>query len=528
MKLSRLMMMCTFLLVIATRIGTEFEYISFANSDYSTPYEWEVTGDGEYYEGTLELRLSGAVGVIAPDGTMQFTRIPDAYTFGRRVSIVRPDYYPTTYGENPNAPITGYSVQLTRKYDSESQVAKLGEVDKTVISMAETEQLRKHSVKLIPVLEGSTLTIGLGTAEYLQCLLNWEHAFVGPAPMLITGATNKALFFQMWQGDAPQTFTFKKAFNPDGSVRVYTIDNVYHGLGENIAFYVVTAAEAQAWMEKPFEPELNATPISSKILVDGNEVTFNAYNIDGSSYILLTDLGKALENTDKKFAVDYRDHYTTIRFADNYKAVGDELTPGDGTSKVATFSEVHQRVSFPKTNGLYTDYQIYDIEGKTYFKLRDIAKLLDFAMGLDALTNTVMIDTTTDYLEPGELPDSEKPYVRLTPKDKNTVIKAGIARVNQIDGILTHFCWKGNSITFKNTPAASSLTFRYANKKDIGAVMLYINGKKVDTLVFPNTTDGHPYFTEISFDIKVPKGADVMIKLGADGDLDLEYIDFYK
>lgn len=85
--------------------------------------------------------------------------------------------------------------------------------------------------------------------------------------------------------------------------------------------------------------------------------------------------------------------------------------------------------------------------------------------------------------------------------------KAGIARVNQLDGILTLFCWKGNLITLKNTSSASSLTFRYANEKDIGEVMLYINGKKVDTLVFPNTTNRYLYFTEISFDIKVPKGA---------------------
>lgn len=530
MKLSRLITIFTFLLVIITCVGTDFANVSFANSTYSIPYEWETKGNGEgyLYEGTIKLKLSGAVGEIDSDGTMHFIRIPDAYTFGRRVHIDQASYFPTTYNENPNAPITGYTVNLNREYRTESQIAKLGEVDNTVISMAATEQLRKHSIKLIPVLEGSTLTIGLGTCEYLQCLLNWEHGFEGTPPILTAGSEQKAFFFQMWKGDAPQTFTFKKVSNSQGSVRIYKLDNMYHELGENIAFYVVTEAEAKAWTEKPFEPELNATPISSKIIVDGKALTFDAYNIEGSSHVLLTDLGKALENTDKEFAVNHRRDYTTIEFTKKYKAVGGELTLGDGIKKVATFSEASTFASFPKADTLYLDYQSFDIDGKTYFKLRDIAKLLDFAIGWDDLAKTVTIDTTANYLEPGELPDSEKPYIRLTPKDKNTVVKAGIAKVNQIDGTLTLFCWKGNSITFKDTPAASSLTFSYANKKDIGNVMLYINGKQVDTLVFPNITDGRPYFIEISFDINVPKGADVMIKLGADGDLDLKYIDFYK
>jgi len=84
---------------------------------------------------------------------------------------------------------------------------------------------------------------------------------------------------------------------------------------------------------------------------------------------------------------------------------------------------------------------------------------------------------------------------------------------------------KGDSITFNSCPSATSLTFRYANMIDTTGVMLYVDGKKIDTLIFPNT-HGYNTYKEITFNADIPEDANVKIKLGTDGTLNIDYIDF--
>jgi len=50
-----------------------------------------------------------------------------------------------------------------------------------------------------------------------------------------------------------------------------------------------------------------AVPTSSKILLDGKEVAFTAYNIDGNNYFKLRDIGQAFD-----FGVDWDGARNTI------------------------------------------------------------------------------------------------------------------------------------------------------------------------------------------------------------------------
>ena len=55
------------------------------------------------------------------------------------------------------------------------------------------------------------------------------------------------------------------------------------------------------------------------------------------------------------------------------------------------------------TVGSYADPTIYTIAGRTYFKLRDLGRLLDFGVTYDAATRSVHIDPDSPYVpEPGE------------------------------------------------------------------------------------------------------------------------------
>lgn len=61
--------------------------------------------------------------------------------------------------------------------------------------------------------------------------------------------------------------------------------------------------------------------------------------------------------------------------------------------------------SLADTAGAKADPTIYNIDGRTYFKLRDLGQLLDFGVSYDAATNAVHIEPDEPYLpEPGENP----------------------------------------------------------------------------------------------------------------------------
>ena len=50
-------------------------------------------------------------------------------------------------------------------------------------------------------------------------------------------------------------------------------------------------------------------------------------------------------------------------------------------------------------NGEELPITAYNIDGNNYFKLRDIAKEINFGITWDGTTNTVGIDTKIDYIE---------------------------------------------------------------------------------------------------------------------------------
>ena len=70
-------------------------------------------------------------------------------------------------------------------------------------------------------------------------------------------------------------------------------------------------------------------------------------------------------------------------------------TPGSQPFYVST--------TLSDTVGSYADPTIYTIAGRTYFKLRDLGRLLDFGVTYDAATRSVHIDPDSPYVpEPGE------------------------------------------------------------------------------------------------------------------------------
>ena len=145
-----------------------------------------------------------------------------------------------------------------------------------------------------------------------------------------------------------------------------------------------------------WEKVINANPTTSKFIVNGKEVVFEAYNINGNNYFKLRDFAQAVNNTEKNFEVKWDGAKNAINLISKtpYTPVGGELSKGDGKAKVAN----------PTTSKVYKDgvelvLSAYNVNGNNYFKLRDMAKAFDTSVTWDGALNTIVIDTSKGYVE---------------------------------------------------------------------------------------------------------------------------------
>ncbi|TCZ78265.1 hypothetical protein E0485_09095 [Paenibacillus albiflavus] len=187
---------------------------------------------------------------------------------------------------------------------------------------------------------------------------------------------------------------------------VFTFDFTVYDKDDNVLFDVIdlnfmfeNKADAGS-KETPAKPEVkkvSAKPTASKVMVNGKEVAFEAYEIDGSNYFKLRDLATVVNGTDKQFSVEWDGVKSAISLTggEAYKADGSELAvSANPTVKDATPATAKLYV-----NGQEVQFTAYEINNSNYFKLRDIAKAINFAVTWDAKASTVGIDTSAGYTE---------------------------------------------------------------------------------------------------------------------------------
>lgn len=141
-------------------------------------------------------------------------------------------------------------------------------------------------------------------------------------------------------------------------------------------------------------PSVLALPTVSVVLVNGETVQFDAYNIGGANYFKLRDLAYALNGTQKQFAVEWNASANAISLisGQSYEPVGGEMSAGSGATQtpVRTTSKI-------LLNGAAVSMDAYNIGGNNYFKLRDVGVALNFGVDWDAGANTVIINTSKGY-----------------------------------------------------------------------------------------------------------------------------------
>lgn len=176
--------------------------------------------------------------------------------------------------------------------------------------------------------------------------------------------------------------------------RTWIVDDfTFFGEHIHVAYFRVVDSGAPTQTEQP-SADITAKPTSSKVLVNGKDVSLDAYNINSNNYCKIRDVAQILNGTGKQFEVVWDKDLQAVNMTSNqtYTPVGGELAKGDGSNKNATLNTAKIYL-----DGKAVSLTAYTINGNNYIKLRDLGQTFDFGVSWDKTLNAVVIDTSTGY-----------------------------------------------------------------------------------------------------------------------------------
>jgi len=246
----------------------------------------------------------------------------------------------------------------------------------------------------------------LGTYTFFEIqTTNEDASIIASFPGTFYGQIGD-LFYELEDGSVAYRPSLYEDFEELVSDNVFVFDfSVMDTNGEvinvfnNIYFVFVEAEEStetpDTTVDIPVE-EAIAVPTASKVVVDGEDVSFEAYNIDGYNYFKLRDLAMAVTGSEKQFEVTWDAEKNAINLVSGeaYTPVGGEFGVSDGTESVQAIT--NQSTIY--LDGEEIELQAYTIGGNNYFKLRDVGEVFDFAVVWDGELNQIGIDTSVGYV----------------------------------------------------------------------------------------------------------------------------------
>ncbi len=156
-------------------------------------------------------------------------------------------------------------------------------------------------------------------------------------------------------------------------------------------------APTQPSVQPSIQPAyVQAVPTSSSVIINGTKVPFEAYTIENRTYFKLRDLAMALNSSQKQFEVSWDGSRNAINLLTGqpYTVSSGELTlSASASNKNAALSTAKVYI-----NGTEATLTAYVIEGRTYFKLRDLGAAINFGVTWDGAANSIGIDTALGYI----------------------------------------------------------------------------------------------------------------------------------
>lgn len=147
---------------------------------------------------------------------------------------------------------------------------------------------------------------------------------------------------------------------------------------------------------RPAGTQVAAVKTNNLLILDGEETKFPAVNIDNNNCLKLRDLAMLLNGTSKQFSLSYdpETRIVDITTGGSYTPQSDELK--DMLTEQITAIASPQQI---RLNGNVINIASYNIAGYNYFRLRDVAILLDFAVDYDDDTRTITLNLAKSYTE---------------------------------------------------------------------------------------------------------------------------------
>ncbi|MCL2164439.1 MAG: copper amine oxidase N-terminal domain-containing protein [Oscillospiraceae bacterium] len=158
------------------------------------------------------------------------------------------------------------------------------------------------------------------------------------------------------------------------------------------SFILISVLAVMAFGLSAFAVE--ASPTASTVVVNGQNVAFDAYNINDNNYFKLRDLAFILSGSEKQFEVSWDEATDAISLTKDqpYTEVGGEMAgKGEGAK------EAEPTASRILLNGVEVKFTAYLIDGNNYFRLRDVGAAFDFGVDWDGDLNLIVIDTGKGY-----------------------------------------------------------------------------------------------------------------------------------
>ncbi|MBP2025761.1 hypothetical protein [Peptoniphilus stercorisuis] len=129
-----------------------------------------------------------------------------------------------------------------------------------------------------------------------------------------------------------------------------------------------------------------------QVKVNGLTSNIVTYNISGENYYRIRDIAFALRNTNKKFNVNYnvKNNEIYLISGENYSSKDDFVIYDD----IALANAFTGSILLDKE---VLDLNSYHIKGYNYYKLNDIAKILNFNIKYEGVNKLVVINTSEGY-----------------------------------------------------------------------------------------------------------------------------------
>lgn len=245
--------------------------------------------------------------------------------------------------------------------------------------------------------------IGDKAADYDTLSTWWSDVVKGTNVELRIGMagyrTNDAAATSPWYGgkEIQKQFDLNRKNDLVDGYAMYA----YQSIVNDANLYNVIKAENQAQIaleqgnstqQPPAVTAVDAVVSSMKVTVDGKEVAFDAYNINGNNYFKIRDVAFALNGSQKPFEVVWSQEKQAISMysGKQYTPVGGEMRSG-----LPAGSMVKAYVSSPKTyiDDKETTLTAYNIKDNNYVKLRDLGTTFGFGTDWDNDTRILTITT---------------------------------------------------------------------------------------------------------------------------------------